>query len=113
MARVAADVARRYDVDGIHLDYIRFPNDEFAYSARALDEFRSNITSRASAFERREYAARAPAGKPRAIRLRFLASPVAIPEVTGVVDCANAAPSWVAACAETRSVGSSRSGSWP
>ena len=32
-----ADIVSRYDVDGIHLDYIRFPNDEFDYSAEALD----------------------------------------------------------------------------
>ena len=49
----------RYDVDGIHLDYIRFPNDEFDYSAEALDEFRAEITSRITGAERREYASRA------------------------------------------------------
>ena len=32
--RVIGDIASRYDVDGIHLDYIRFPNDEFDYSVR-------------------------------------------------------------------------------
>ena len=31
--KVIGDIASRYDVDGIHLDYIRFPNDEFDYSA--------------------------------------------------------------------------------
>jgi uncharacterized lipoprotein YddW (UPF0748 family) len=56
---IVDDIASRYDVDGIHLDYIRFPNDEFDYSAKALDEFRAEITSRISGAERREYASRA------------------------------------------------------
>jgi uncharacterized lipoprotein YddW (UPF0748 family) len=57
--RVIGDVVSRYDVDGIHLDYIRFPNDEFDYSAEALDEFRSEIMSRVSGNERRDYVSRA------------------------------------------------------
>jgi len=57
--KVIGDIVSRYDVDGIHLDYIRYPNDEFDYSAQALDEFREEITSRISADERREYASRA------------------------------------------------------
>ena len=57
--RVIGDIVSRYDVDGIHLDYIRFPNDEFDYSVKALDEFRAEITSRVNAAERREYASRA------------------------------------------------------
>ena len=58
-AKVIGDIVSRYAVDGIHLDYIRFPNDEFDYSAKSLDEFRSEITSRISGPERRDYAARA------------------------------------------------------
>jgi uncharacterized lipoprotein YddW (UPF0748 family) len=57
--KVIGDIVSRYDVDGIHLDYIRYPNDEFDYSAEALDEFRAEITSRTNAAERREYASRA------------------------------------------------------
>jgi len=59
IVRVIGDIVSRYDVDGIHLDYIRFPNDEFDYSAEALDEFRSDVTSRMTGAERREYASRA------------------------------------------------------
>ena len=44
--KVIGDIAARYDVDGIHLDYIRFPNDEFDYSAEALDEFRADVPRR-------------------------------------------------------------------
>ena len=56
--RVVGDVASRYAVDGIHLDYIRFPNDEFDYSAGALEEFRLSLTPKLSAGERRDYVAR-------------------------------------------------------
>jgi uncharacterized lipoprotein YddW (UPF0748 family) len=59
VTKVIADIVSRYDVDGLHLDYIRFPNDEFDYSAEALDEFRAEITSRITGAERREYASRA------------------------------------------------------
>ena len=58
-ANVIGDIVSRYDVDGIHLDYIRFPNDEFDYSAASLGEFRSEITSRITRQERSEYAGRA------------------------------------------------------
>ena len=61
--KVIGDIVSRYDLDGIHLDYIRFPNDEFDYSAEALDEFQAEITSRINAAERREYASRA-SGRP-------------------------------------------------
>jgi uncharacterized lipoprotein YddW (UPF0748 family) len=59
ITKVVGDIVSRYDVDGIHLDYIRFPNDEFDYSADALDEFRADVTSRIGGAERREYASRA------------------------------------------------------
>ncbi|MBI4409851.1 MAG: family 10 glycosylhydrolase [Gemmatimonadetes bacterium] len=34
------DVLERYDVDGIHFDYVRFPAPEFDYSRGALERFR-------------------------------------------------------------------------
>jgi uncharacterized lipoprotein YddW (UPF0748 family) len=39
LARVAADIARRYDVDGIHLDRIRYPGTAWSYDAPSLAEF--------------------------------------------------------------------------
>ena len=39
LARIAADVARRYDVDGIHLDRIRYPGTAWSYDAPSLAEF--------------------------------------------------------------------------
>lgn len=43
-ARVRAvwsDLIARYDVDGMHFDYVRFPSPEFDYSAGALARFRA------------------------------------------------------------------------
>jgi uncharacterized lipoprotein YddW (UPF0748 family) len=39
LAIVTADVARRYDVDGIHLDRIRYPGTAWSYDAPSLAEF--------------------------------------------------------------------------
>lgn len=53
--RVAAavkDVVARYDVDGIHLDDVRFPAMDFDYSRAALDAFRVEVRARLSASER-------------------------------------------------------------
>lgn len=44
LARVIGDIAARYAVDGVHLDYIRYPNDEFDYSRRALSLFAADVT---------------------------------------------------------------------
>jgi uncharacterized lipoprotein YddW (UPF0748 family) len=57
--RVIGDIASRYAVDGIHLDYIRFPSDEFDYSSEALAEFQSELVSKVPPSERREYTRRA------------------------------------------------------
>lgn len=40
---VVADVAARYAVDGVHLDYVRYPNDEFDYSLASLQAFRAAV----------------------------------------------------------------------
>ena len=39
------DLVGRYDLDGIHFDYIRFPSDEFDYSRGALTRFRSWVSA--------------------------------------------------------------------
>jgi uncharacterized lipoprotein YddW (UPF0748 family) len=36
MHRVFMDIARNYDVDGIHLDFVRYPGATWGYSSRAL-----------------------------------------------------------------------------
>ena len=40
---VVADVVARYPVDGVHLDYVRYPNEEFDYSRAALEAFRAEV----------------------------------------------------------------------
>lgn len=42
-AALARDLARRYALDGLHLDYVRYPHDGFDYSAAALREFRASV----------------------------------------------------------------------
>jgi uncharacterized lipoprotein YddW (UPF0748 family) len=51
---VVADLARRYDLDGVHLDYARYPNQQFDYSRFAIAEFRAEIRPRVAADVRRE-----------------------------------------------------------
>lgn len=53
VAAVAADIASRYAVDGIHLDYTRFPSAGFDYSRIALQQFKAIVRPRLSEAERR------------------------------------------------------------
>ena len=55
---VVADLVKRYDVDGVHFDYIRYPNDEFDYSPGALSMFRREVAGELSRAERERYDAR-------------------------------------------------------
>jgi uncharacterized lipoprotein YddW (UPF0748 family) len=41
---VVAELASRYELDGIHLDYIRYPSAEFDYSGAALAAFRDAVS---------------------------------------------------------------------
>ncbi len=43
---VVQELARTYALDGIHLDYIRFPGPDFDYAPAALAEFRRVVLSR-------------------------------------------------------------------
>ena len=52
---VVSDIASRYGVDGIHIDYARYPNDDFDYSAAALSAFRADVLAHVDAAEQREY----------------------------------------------------------
>ena len=40
---IVSELASRYPIDGVHLDYVRFPNAEFDYSRFAIAEFRAEI----------------------------------------------------------------------
>jgi len=44
--QVFTDVARRYDVDGIHFDYVRYPNRDYDFSDAALACFREHMEAR-------------------------------------------------------------------
>jgi uncharacterized lipoprotein YddW (UPF0748 family) len=50
---IVRDLARRYPVDGVHLDYARYPNDRFDYSRGAIAEFRAAVRPRLADATRR------------------------------------------------------------
>jgi uncharacterized lipoprotein YddW (UPF0748 family) len=52
MAEVVGDLARRYAVDGVHLDYVRYPNEHFDYSRGSLQQFKQVIRPGLSAADR-------------------------------------------------------------
>lgn len=49
---VVRDLLSRYPVDGLHLDYIRYPTADFDYSRAALDAFRAQTLPLVTAEER-------------------------------------------------------------
>ncbi|HEY3381417.1 MAG TPA: family 10 glycosylhydrolase [Vicinamibacterales bacterium] len=51
---IVADIVSRYPVDGVHLDYIRYPNDEFDYSREALQAFKASVVQSLDESERRQ-----------------------------------------------------------
>lgn len=55
---VVRDIAERYAIDGVHFDYIRYPNDEFDYSRDALSSFRRAIVADLKPADQRRYDAR-------------------------------------------------------
>ena len=50
---IITDLVTRYPVDGVHLDYVRYPNDDFDYSRAALELFRTDVMTSLDAAERR------------------------------------------------------------
>lgn len=58
-AAVIGEIAAKYAVDGVHLDYVRFPNDDFDYSPSAMEQFKSAILPGLTEQQRRDGAARA------------------------------------------------------
>lgn len=71
-ATVIAELVARYPVDGVHLDYLRYPRDDFDYSRQAVAEFRATVAPRLSAADRRRLDAAQAAS--------VLAYPDALPE---------------------------------
>ncbi len=58
---VVRDIVQRYAVDGVHLDYVRYPTDEFDYSRETLSAFRRSVIPDLSEADRGRYEARAGA----------------------------------------------------
>ena len=52
IVRLWLDIARRYDVDGLHFDYVRYPNPEYDYSRTSLAGFRREMERMLPAGER-------------------------------------------------------------
>ena len=50
-ARVVADLVTRYAVDGVHLDYVRYPAGDFDYGRAAIRVFEAEMRARVSASE--------------------------------------------------------------
>ncbi len=46
---VFTDVAARYDVDGLHFDYVRYPNETYDFSGATLARFRSYMQTQVDA----------------------------------------------------------------
>jgi uncharacterized lipoprotein YddW (UPF0748 family) len=58
VSAVARDLVTRYKVDGVHLDYARYPTDRFDYSRAALREFRDSLRPSLGAELKRDLDAR-------------------------------------------------------
>ncbi|HEY7290557.1 MAG TPA: family 10 glycosylhydrolase [Vicinamibacterales bacterium] len=52
---VIRDIASRYAVDGVHLDYIRYPDEDSDYGRDTLDRFRRTVSGTLSSSERKRY----------------------------------------------------------
>lgn len=59
LERLVDELASRYAIDGLHLDYIRFPGPGFDYSAAALAAFRQSVAPSLAPAERVRLDARA------------------------------------------------------
>lgn len=52
VSRVVADIARRYPIDGMHLDYIRYPDRTFSYDTQTVASFeRAKLTEPALSYD--------------------------------------------------------------
>jgi uncharacterized lipoprotein YddW (UPF0748 family) len=43
LAAVVAEIVSRYAIDGVHLDYVRYPNEDFDYSQGTLARFAGDV----------------------------------------------------------------------
>ena len=61
---VVRDIARRYDIDGVHLDYIRYPTSDVDYSRDTLSAFRRWLAPDLGAADVRRLDAEMAGGEP-------------------------------------------------
>ncbi len=61
VVRVVEDICNKYRIDGIHLDYIRYPSTEFGYGRKVLELFRREVDAGLSESERGEMGIRSKA----------------------------------------------------
>lgn len=59
LIKIWLDIAARYAVDGLHFDYVRYPNTNFDYSRSALESFRNEVERTLSEEARAELAGQA------------------------------------------------------
>src|SRR5215467_11319708 len=55
---VVRDVVQRYPVDGVHLDYLRYPNEDFDYGRETVAAFRHSLAAGLPAVDVQRYDAR-------------------------------------------------------
>jgi uncharacterized lipoprotein YddW (UPF0748 family) len=58
VAAVVKELAANYELDGVHLDYVRYPGADYDFSRSALQEFRLAVRPELSTAERRKADAR-------------------------------------------------------
>lgn len=51
-ASVINDIVSRYAIDGVHFDYLRYPSEQFDYSAATIAAFRADMLARTSIAQR-------------------------------------------------------------
>jgi len=62
-ASVVRDIAARYDIDGVHFDYIRYPTQDYDYGRDTLAAFRASLAGDLNGDDRRRYDTRAADGE--------------------------------------------------
>jgi uncharacterized lipoprotein YddW (UPF0748 family) len=51
---IVADLVARYPIDGVHLDYVRYPSEDFDYSRGTLEAFKTEVLKGLDAPTRRQ-----------------------------------------------------------
>jgi uncharacterized lipoprotein YddW (UPF0748 family) len=59
LIKIWTEVAQKYNVDGLHYDYVRYPNPQFDYSRTSLDRFRAEVEKDLPPPSRKKLAAQA------------------------------------------------------